>query len=62
MNTLMTIISEEATAILYNKPTLTKKQDCVDELADIIASRQLALIRGDAEEVERITKLLKNNI
>eukprot|EP00972_Heterocapsa_arctica_P023920 3523254-Heterocapsa_arctica.AAC.1 len=62
MDTLMTIISEEATAILYNKPSLTKKKDCEDEIVDIIASRHLALIQRDTEEVERITKLLKTKI
>eukprot|EP00972_Heterocapsa_arctica_P080608 11880233-Heterocapsa_arctica.AAC.1 len=59
MHTVMIIISDEATANLYSKPTLTKNPDREDELADIIASRQLALILGDTIEVERLAKHLK---
>eukprot|EP00972_Heterocapsa_arctica_P055951 8252783-Heterocapsa_arctica.AAC.1 len=48
----MNIISEEANALLTRKPPTTKTNDCEEELAEIIANRQLALIQNNTEEVE----------
>eukprot|EP00972_Heterocapsa_arctica_P074218 10954589-Heterocapsa_arctica.AAC.1 len=56
----MSIISDEATAILYSKPATRLNPDCEDQLAAIIANRQLAIIHNKTEETERLTKLLKN--
>jgi hypothetical protein len=59
MHTLMSIISEEATAILYSKPTSTRNPDCEEEVALILADRQLSIIQNNTEETTRLTKLLK---
>eukprot|EP00972_Heterocapsa_arctica_P007153 1044540-Heterocapsa_arctica.AAC.1 len=55
----MNIISEKANALLTRKPPTSKNNDCEEEVAEIIANIQLALIQNNTEEIEVLTKLLK---
>ena len=59
MEGFMGILAMAAGEKLTLKPPSIKMKDCHPELERLVACRKIALEQDDAEEVKRITRLLK---